>query len=77
MKWESTLSKIRYEIIKHAVNDKRLNNLQLSEITKYVFSSIFFVNFDEMTTITMDYQILYDYMKKESYSMVTPKHKLN
>lgn len=72
-----TLNNIRAEIIGDAINDKNINDLQLAQITRFVFSSVYFEHFDQLLRKTVDYMKVYAYMKNISYSIITPQSKLN
>lgn len=72
-----TLNNIRAEIIGDAVNDKRINNLQLSEVARFVFGSAYFEIFDNLLRKTLDYNTVYKEMKRETYLRITRQENLN
>ncbi|MCB0455468.1 MAG: hypothetical protein KDK44_00940 [Chlamydiia bacterium] len=72
-----TLNNIRAEILCDAIRSKDLNDLQIAEITRYVFSRLFFDTIMKVLTMTIDYQEVYKIMKSESFAMATPLQHLN
>lgn len=71
------LNNVRGNILFDAVHHYDINNLQLSEITRHVFSQIFFDKYIRLLYENQNPEEVMNILKESAFSMVTANQHLN
>lgn len=71
------LNSVRGNILFDAVHDNDINNLQLAEITRHVFSQMFFEKYFKLLYKTQDLEEVMATLKESAFSMATSNQHLN